>query len=138
MSESVKKLKEDIMMLECDKDELQLDLTIAYKKLQAIKLIDELLTERELDFVIKYLTDKKTAYASGSTAKTHAHNLIKMIENLESNCYENAEILSYLHICCYDIAFDSKDPEAALNGVIMTDKMKAIKLEKMEKKGGIK
>lgn len=131
MNDNIKNLKDRINTLECDKDELQLDLRIAQKKLTAIDLINSISVENDLDTIICLLETFVKRYAEVSCGSVASYNLHTIVNNLSKNGYAHEDILNYLHIIAYDIAKDSKAPDAMLNGIIITDEMKTD--DKMQK-----
>lgn len=124
MNDNIKNLKDRINTLECDKDELQLDLRIAQKKLTAIDLINSISVENDLDTIICLLETFVKRYAEASCGSVASYNLHTIVNNLSKNGYAHEDILNYLHIIAYDIAKDSKAPDTMLNGIIITDEMK--------------
>ena len=131
MNDNIKNLKDRINTLECDKDELQLDLRIAQKKLTAIDLINSISVENDLDTIICLLETFVKRYAEVSCGSVASYNLHTIINNLSKNGYAHEDILNYLHVIAYDIAKDSKAPDTMLNGIIITDEMKTD--DKMQK-----
>lgn len=132
------KKQKKIDMLECDKENLQLELDFSEKKILAvnlaISLINKMQTGNDLDALISYLKNKETNYSKTSEQLTLAFNLQTMINHLTDKPFCTSKgVLEYLNTLTYDVILETEKSEDIANDIIMTDHMKAMKLDRIGK-----
>lgn len=121
-----------IDILECEKEEIQLDLNMAELKNKAISLLLEIQSYNKLEEIVENLKHWSEEEVKHSKCKADAYNVKKIAENM--NKYHLNKDLHDFSIYAYEMAFQSKEPEKAIEGLISNDYIKSRKLEKLEER----
>lgn len=134
-TKKIKELEDKISNLEVDLDENQFELTLALARLELIKIIaSDALPRRDIIELLESAKKRHKKWMSLSDTELYRHNICTMAENLEKNYSEEAiGELSYTNSFMYGVLIDKKNSDLYLDGVVLTDRMKVVKLEHMEK-----
>ena len=142
-AKKIKELKDKISDLEVELNENQFDLTSALAKLELIKIIASgVLSSKDITELLESAKKRYKKWMSLSSAELYKHNICTMAENLKKVYSQEAvSELSYTNSFMYGMLIDKKNSDLYFDGVELTDHMKAVKLEYMEKqqkkKGGV-
>ena len=142
-AKKIKELKDKISDLEVELNESQFDLTSALAKLELIKIIASgVLSSKDITELLESAKKWYKKWMSLSSAELYKHNICTMAENLKKVYSQEAvSELSYTNSFMYGMLIDKKNSDLYFDGVELTDHMKAVKLEYMEKqqkkKGGV-
>lgn len=142
-NKKIKELKDKISDLEVELNESQFDLTSTLAKLELIKIIASgVLSSKDITELLESAKKRYKKWMSLSSAELYKHNICTMAENLKKVYSQEAvSELSYTNSFMYGMLIDKKNSDLYFDGVKLTDHMKSVKLEYMEKqqkkKGGV-
>lgn len=128
----IDELNGKIDILECEKEEIQLDLNVAELKNKAISLLLEIQSYSKLKKIVENLKHWNEEEMKRSKCKADEYNIKKISENM--NNYHLNKDLHDFSIYAYEMAFQSKEPEKAIDGLIMNEYIKSRKLDKLEER----
>lgn len=141
-TKKIKELKDRISDLEVELEERQFDLRSGLAKLELIEIIASgVLTSKDITELLESAKKRYKKWMGLSSAELYKHNICTMAKNLKKVYSQEAvSELSYTNSFMYGMLIDKKNADLYFEGVELTDHMKAVKLEHMEKqqkkKGG--